>query len=128
VLRAEYVRNNYKLAPDRDPRITRVGRVLRKWSLDEFPQLVNVIRGEMSLVGPRPLVLEELGEYGNRAPTLLSLHPGMTGAWAISGRSDLGYPERCSFELGYVGNWSFGADMAILARTVPAVLLSRGAH
>jgi lipopolysaccharide/colanic/teichoic acid biosynthesis glycosyltransferase len=128
VLRAEYLRNNYKLPPERDPRVTRVGRAVRRWSLDELPQLVNVLRGEMSLVGPRPLVLEELGEYGSRAPTLLSLHPGMTGAWAIAGRSELGYPERCSFELGYVGNWSFGADMAILARTVPVVLLSRGAH
>ena len=127
-LHAEYVRNSYKLPEGRDPRITRVGRVVRRWSLDELPQLVNVLMGQMSLVGPRPLVIDELGEYGHRAPALLSLHPGMTGAWAIAGRSTVGYPERCLLELSYVHHWSIWSDLRILWRTVPLVLRARGAH
>ena len=127
-LHAEYVSNNYKLPEGRDPRITRVGRLVRRWSLDELPQLVNVLMGQMSLVGPRPLVVEELGEYGHRAPALLPLHPGMTGAWAIAGRSEVGYPERCLLELSYVRHWSIWADLRILWHTVPLVLRARGAH
>jgi lipopolysaccharide/colanic/teichoic acid biosynthesis glycosyltransferase len=127
-LYAEYVRNNYKLPEGQDPRITRVGRIVRRWSLDELPQLVNVVMGQMSLVGPRPLVIDELGEYGHRAPALLSLHPGMTGAWAIAGRSTVGYPERCLLELSYVRHWSIWADLRILCLTVPLVLRARGAH
>lgn len=108
--------------------LTRVGRRLRAAHLDELPQLVNVLMGQMSLVGPRPLVIDELGEYGQRAPALLSLHPGMTGAWAIAGRSAVGYPERCLLELSYVHHWSIWADLRILWRTVPLVLRARGAH
>jgi len=127
-LYAEYVGNNYKLAEDRDPRLTRVGRFLRKTSLDELPQLINVFIGEMSLVGPRPIVPEELSQYGPGAPAFLSLKPGITGAWQVNGRSDVGYPDRVDIELEYVRKWSLGRDLWILLRTFPAVLNRRGAH
>jgi exopolysaccharide biosynthesis polyprenyl glycosylphosphotransferase len=127
-LHAEYVNNNYKLSEHRDPRLTRVGRLLRKTSLDELPQLINVFRGEMSLVGPRPIVPEELGQYGPGAAAFLSLKPGMTGAWGINGRSEVGYPNRADMELEYVRNWSLGRDLWILLMTAPAVLKRRGAH
>ena len=90
-----YVRNHYKIPEDQDPRTTRLGRLLRRTSLDEVPQLWNVLVGEMSLVGPRPVVEEELAIYGESADLLLSVRPGITGAWAVSGRHDVGYPERC---------------------------------
>jgi exopolysaccharide production protein ExoY len=128
VLFSEYVKHNYKLPEHQDPRITRVGRVLRKTSLDELPQLWNVLRGDMSLIGPRPVVPDELNEYGGKCRVLLSVKPGMTGAWAITGRSSVGYPQRADIELGYVRRWRLGADLSILWRTVPAVLTRRGAH
>lgn len=135
VLRADpelylrYVSNHFKLPEHEDPRLTRVGRWLRKTSLDELPQLVNVIRGEMSLVGPRPIVPAELDHYGlGNAPVLLALRPGMTGAWAVHGRSEVGYPDRATMELEYIRRWSVLNDLAILVRTVPAVLGARGAH
>jgi exopolysaccharide production protein ExoY len=128
VLHTEYVRNNFKLPEGRDPRITRLGRILRRTSLDELPQLWNVVRGDMSLVGPRPVVPDELGQYGDKSRVLLSLKPGMAGAWAVSGRSRVGYPERSKIELGYVRGWRFGLDFSILWRTLPAVLARRGAH
>lgn len=127
-LYAEYLRKNFKLPEDRDPRITRVGRFLRKTSLDEFPQLWNVVRGEMSLVGPRPIVPAELGQYGERAALFLSVKPGISGAWAVNGRSLVGYPDRADMELAYVRGWRVGLDFSILARTVPAVFARRGAH
>jgi len=127
-LYAEYVANNFKLPEDRDPRLTAIGRVLRKTSLDELPQLMNVLKGEMSLVGPRPIVPEELGLYGHGAPVFLSLKPGMTGAWQVNGRSHVGYPDRADMELEYVRNWSLARDLWILFRTVPAVLRRQGAH
>jgi exopolysaccharide production protein ExoY len=127
-LYAKYLRNNFKLPEGEDPRITRVGRFLRKSSLDELPQLWNVIRGEMSLVGPRPVVPDELNEYGEGAPMLLSLKPGLAGAWAVNGRSHVGYPDRADIELAYVRDWQFQLDLRILARAVPAVFLCRGSH
>jgi exopolysaccharide biosynthesis polyprenyl glycosylphosphotransferase len=127
-LYAEYVHNNYKLPERDDARLTRVGRLLRKTSLDELPQLVNVLRGEMSLVGPRPIVPEELGQYGPAAAVFLSLRPGVTGAWGVNGRSRVGYPDRADIELEYVRNWSLARDLWILLRTVPAILTRRGAH
>jgi exopolysaccharide biosynthesis polyprenyl glycosylphosphotransferase len=127
-LYATYVANGYKLPEEEDTRLTRVGRFLRKTSLDEIPQLINVFRGEMSLVGPRPIVPEELERYGHGAAVLLSLKPGMTGAWAVNGRSHVGYPDRADMELDYVRNWSLAFDLWILLRTVPAVLVRRGAH
>jgi lipopolysaccharide/colanic/teichoic acid biosynthesis glycosyltransferase len=123
----EYVENNFKLSDDRDPRLTRVGRWLRRTSLDELPQLLNVFVGDMSLVGPRPIVPEELERYGHGAAVFLSLKPGMTGAWQVNGRSTIGYPARADIELEYVRNWSLGRDLWILLTTIPAVLRMRGA-
>ena len=127
-LYAEYIANNFKLPDGRDPRLTSVGRFLRKTSLDELPQLINVLRGDMSLVGPRPIVPQELDQYGHGAPVFLSLKPGVTGAWQINGRSNVGYPLRADIELEYVRNWSLGRDLWILLKTMPAVLAHRGAH
>jgi undecaprenyl-phosphate galactose phosphotransferase len=105
-----------------DPRITRVGAFLRRTSLDELPQLWNVLRGEMSLVGPRPVVAPEIERYGARAEFYRSVRPGLTGLWQVSGRSDLSYPERVALDAWYVKNWRFWYDIAILAKTVRAVL------
>lgn len=124
----KYVANNYKLDPSEDPRITPVGRFLRKTSLDELPQLVNVLRGEMSLVGPRPIVREELLEYGERSLDLLSVKPGITGYWQINGRSSVGYPERMHLELHYVYNQTISLDLWILLKTFWIVILRRGAY
>jgi exopolysaccharide production protein ExoY len=93
-----------------DPRITRIGRVLREYSLDELPQLINVIRGEMSLVGPRPVVSSELARYGQRAAHYLSARPGITGLWQVSGRSDTSYERRVDLDTRYVREWSFAND------------------
>ena len=123
-----FIENGCKLPEREDPRITGPGRFLRRTSLDELPQLVNVLRGEMSLVGPRPLVGPELDYYADRAVALLSVKPGMTGLWQVSGRSRVGYPERADMDMNYVRNWSLLRDMWILAMTVPAVLLQRGAQ
>ena len=128
LLKRKYVKNNYKLPEEEDPRLTRVGRFLRKTSLDELPQLFNVLKGDMSLVGPRPIVPQELEEYGAAAPVFLSLKPGITGAWQVDGRSTVGYPDRADIEVEYVRAWSLGRDLLILLRTVPAVLARRGAH
>jgi exopolysaccharide biosynthesis polyprenyl glycosylphosphotransferase len=111
----------------RDPRMTRIGRFLRLYSLDELPQLFNVVRGEMSLVGPRPIVPLEATHYGERLTTLLSVRPGITGPWAVQGRSRVGYPERADMELTYATNWTFVNDARILARTPWAVVTQRGA-
>jgi lipopolysaccharide/colanic/teichoic acid biosynthesis glycosyltransferase len=134
ILRAEpelyacFIRNGCKLPEREDPRITRPGRFLRRTSLDELPQLINVLRGDMSLVGPRPLVGPELDHYADRAIALLSVKPGMTGLWQVSGRSRVGYPERADIDMDYVRSWSLLRDLWILAMTVPAVLLQRGAQ
>jgi exopolysaccharide production protein ExoY len=128
VLHAEYVRNNYKLPEGQDPRITRVGCLLRKTSLDELPQFWNVLRGDMSLIGPRPVVPDELNEYGEKRRVLLSVKPGISGAWAVSGRSRVAYPARASIEVRYVQRWGLWQDVSILWRTLPAVITRRGAH
>jgi exopolysaccharide production protein ExoY len=124
----QYLANDFKLPGSEDMRVTRIGRLLRKTSLDELPQLWNVVRGSMSLVGPRPIVPEEIRHYDSEEPLLLSLKPGLTGAWQVSGRSSLAYPHRAILEIDYVLNWSFGRDVAILMQTIPAVLWQRGAH
>ncbi|NTJ41829.1 sugar transferase [Agrobacterium larrymoorei] len=111
-----------------DPRVTAIGTVLRKLSLDELPQLINIIRGEMSVVGPRPVVDEELNYYENAARYYLSTRPGLTGLWQISGRNDVSYKARVDFDTQYVQNWSMMQDMAIIVRTVPAVCMSRGSY
>jgi lipopolysaccharide/colanic/teichoic acid biosynthesis glycosyltransferase len=123
-----YVANDYKLPDGEDPRVTHLGAFLRKSSLDELPQLFNVLRGEMSLVGPRPIVEDELDWYGDRAPELLTAIPGLTGRWQVQGRSKLGYPDRVGVELAYVHEWSLRTDLAYLVKTVPAVLSRRGAY
>ena len=127
-LYALYLQNDCKLPPDIDTRITPIGRFLRKTSLDELPQLWNVFRGDMSLVGPRPLVPEEMSFYGEEEPLLLSLRPGVTGLWQVVGRSSVKYPARAQLELEYVQTWSLAKDLRILLMTIPAVLAQRGAH
>ena len=118
----EYRRHHFKIPEDRDPRTTRIGRWLRRTSLDELPQLWNVLVGDMSLVGPRPIVAEELALYHASRTLLLSMRPGITGAWAVSGRNCIGYPERCEVELRYVREWSSWTDARILVATVSTVL------
>lgn len=111
-----------------DPRVTPLGAVLRKTSLDELPQLINVLRGEMSLVGPRPIVTAELERYGTAFETCFSVTPGVTGLWQVSGRSNCTYAERVALDLDYATRWSFARDVAIMLRTVPAVLAQRGSR
>ena len=111
-----------------DPRVTNVGIVLRKLSLDELPQLVNILRGEMSLVGPRPVVKDEIELYGSAATYYFKSRPGLTGIWQISGRNDVDYDERVAFDKHYVENWSFQKDIIILLKTILAVCASRGSY
>ena len=122
LLREAYERNDYKLPDDQDPRVTPVGRVLRRLSLDEVPQLWNVLVGDMSLVGPRPVVAQELEHYAGTSDVLLSVRPGLTGAWAVSGRHHVAYPRRAELELAYIRRWSLVEDVRILLRTPSAVL------
>lgn len=116
---------SYKLKDD--PRITRVGKILRKTSLDELPQLINIIKGEMSIIGPRPVVEEELSWYGNDVDLVLSVKPGLTGWWAVNGRSEVPYPKRCDLELYYVKNASLALDVRILLGTLKVIFSQRGA-
>lgn len=111
-----------------DPRVTRVGAFLRRYSLDELPQLINVVRGEMALVGPRPCLPSELAKYDDDPLRRLVVRPGLTGLWQVSGRSDLSWEESVRLDLDYVDNWSLGRDLAIVARTVRAVLGHSGAY
>ncbi|WP_330332725.1 sugar transferase [Streptomyces sp. NBC_00536] len=112
----------------RDPRVTRIGRVLRRTSLDELPQLLNVLTGDMSLVGPRPPLPEEVARYDEVELRRLTVRPGMTGLWQISGRSDLSWDETIQLDLQYVDNWSFTSDVDVVARTFRAVVDGRGAY
>jgi exopolysaccharide production protein ExoY len=123
--RVEWERN-LKLV--KDPRVTRVGRFLRESSLDELPQLINVLRGEMSLVGPRPIVPLEISHYGDGLTSYVSARPGLTGVWQISGRSDCGYDKRVELDANYVSDWRFSTDLAILVRTVTAVIERKGSY
>ena len=111
-----------------DPRVTALGRFLRSTSLDELPQLINVIRGDMSLVGPRPIVQAEVPRYADRIQAYLSTRPGITGLWQVSGRSDVDYARRVEFDVNYVRNWSLGGDLAILGRTVWVVFTRAGSY
>lgn len=124
-LQAELARN-YKLKCD--PRVTRVGALLRKFSLDELPQLFNILKQEMSLVGPRIITPDELGKYGSWGGALMTAMPGLTGLWQVSGRSDTSYDERVNLDMTYVHNWSLWMDIKIILRTVPAVLRGDGAY
>lgn len=111
-----------------DPRVTAVGRVLRRFSLDELPQLFNVITGSMSLVGPRPPLAEEVAQYRDDARRRLLVKPGLTGLWQISGRSDLSWDESVRLDLRYVENWSLALDMVVLWKTARAVVGAHGAY
>jgi lipopolysaccharide/colanic/teichoic acid biosynthesis glycosyltransferase len=111
-----------------DPRITRVGKVLRRTSLDELPQLVNVVRGQMSLVGPRPALPGEVATYDAFTRRRLAVKPGITGLWQVSGRSDLTWEESIRLDLHYVDNWRLVDDLVIAAKTVNAVTQARGAY
>lgn len=111
-----------------DPRVTRVGKFLRRYSLDELPQLLNVINGDMSLIGPRPQVLWEAASYDDLAKKRLNVLPGLTGLWQVSGRADLTYEEMIRLDIYYLENWSLGLDLRILLKTIPVVLLAKGAY
>ena len=111
-----------------DPRITRIGRFLRRTSLDELPQLINVLRGEMSLIGPRPIVSEEVPKYGDYFRYYKSVCPGLSGLWQVSGRNDVEYEQRVMLDTFYVRNWSLWMDFMILLRTLPAVWKKEGAY
>jgi exopolysaccharide production protein ExoY len=124
----KYLNNNFKLEQEEDPRITSFGRFIRKTSLDELPQFINVLKGDMSLVGPRPVVLEELNEYKNKKAEFLSVKPGVTGYWQVCGRSGVGYPERVDIELYYVYNKSLLLDIKIIFKTVIQVAARKGAY
>jgi exopolysaccharide biosynthesis polyprenyl glycosylphosphotransferase len=111
-----------------DPRITKLGEFLRRYSIDELPQLLNVLRGEMSIVGPRMLTVAELDKFGQWQHSLLTVKPGLTGLWQVSGRSDLTYEDRVRLDLHYIRNHTIWLDLQILVQTVPAVLHGRGAY
>jgi exopolysaccharide biosynthesis polyprenyl glycosylphosphotransferase len=124
-LKMELTRN-HKLK--KDPRITRVGAFLRKYSMDELPQLFNVLKRDMSLVGPRMISPEEVSMYKQFDMNLLTVLPGITGLWQVSGRSDISYDERVRLDMYYVRNWSIWLDFQLLYQTIPAVLKGRGAY
>ena len=111
-----------------DPRVTKFGKFLRKTSLDELPQLINILLGQMSLVGPRPVTEPELVKYGEYKDYVLSVSPGLTGMWQVSGRSDTGYEERITYDTYYIQNWSIWLDIWILIKTVWVVLIGKGAY
>jgi lipopolysaccharide/colanic/teichoic acid biosynthesis glycosyltransferase len=111
-----------------DPRVTRVGGILRRTSLDELPQLWNVLRGEMSLAGPRPIVEGEIGKYGAAFAFYCRAVPGITGLWQVSGRNELSYSQRVALDMRYIRDWSLSLDLTILCKTVGAVVSGRGAY
>jgi lipopolysaccharide/colanic/teichoic acid biosynthesis glycosyltransferase len=127
-LRRTYLSNHFKVPAAVDPRLTGIGRFLRRTSLDELPQLLNVVRGEMSLVGPRPVVPAELTLYGDAAVLYQRVRPGLSGYWQVHGRSAVTGADRIALDEYYLRNWSIWLDLRILARTVPAVLGARGAE
>jgi lipopolysaccharide/colanic/teichoic acid biosynthesis glycosyltransferase len=117
---------NFKLQSD--PRITRVGSWLRKYSLDELPQLMNVLQGQMSLVGPRMITAQELEKYGDYQSVLMSVQPGLTGYWQTRGRQDVSYEERVQMDMHYIRHWTLGLDLDILLRTPWTVIKGKGAY
>ena len=127
LLKKEFEKN-YKIK--NDPRITTIGKLLRKTSLDELPQFINVLRGEMSIIGPRPIVKEEKDKYGKYFKKVLLIKPGITGLWQVSGRNNLTYKRRVMLDLNYVENYNLLMDLRILLRTFGVILfpLDRGAY
>lgn len=126
-LYAKFVENGYKLPTEEDPRITKFGAFIRKTSLDELPQFINILIGNMSIIGPRPVVERELVEYGDRVDEFLSVKPGAMGLWQASGRSDIQYPERADLEISYVEHANLWFDFKILFMTVLAIFKGDGA-
>jgi lipopolysaccharide/colanic/teichoic acid biosynthesis glycosyltransferase len=128
----ELSEQNQKSGPifklDNDPRVTRVGRVIRKLSIDELPQLLNVLRGDMSMVGPRPPLPREVDEYRPTDRQRLTVTPGLTCIWQVSGRSELDFDEWMAMDLEYIDSWSLVLDLRLMLRTVPAILIARGAY
>lgn len=124
----KYIENSYKLLPEEDPRMTGLGRFIRKHSIDEIPQFINILKGDMSFIGPRPVIEEELLQYGERVSKFLSVKPGATGWWQVSGRSEIGYPERCDMELYYVDNFSFKLDMKIFFLELKRIITKDAAY
>jgi len=118
--------NNHKL--HNDPRITSIGRILRRTSIDEFPQIINILKGDMSLVGPRPIVDEEVEKYGEDYNRISSIKPGLTGMWQVSGRSDINYNDRVAYDTYYLQSWSVWLDLWIIFKTFAAVIQGRGAY
>ncbi|MDF7626478.1 sugar transferase [Lactobacillaceae bacterium L1_55_11] len=123
----KFIKNGYKLPTKEDPRITKYGVFLRRTSLDEIPQFWNVLKGEMSIIGPRPVVKEELKEYGDHVDEFLSVTPGVFGLWQAEGRSNIGYPERAQIELDYVRRASLPFDFYVLFRNIGMVFSQDGA-
>ncbi|MGO4436731.1 sugar transferase [Rhizobium sp. RAF56] len=119
---------NSKQKLSNDPRITAIGGSLRRSSIDELPQLINVLKGDMSLVGPRPVTTEEMARYGRDASYYLSARPGLTGAWQVSGRNDVPYAQRVLMDAEYCRTWSLFGDISIMLRTVPALFAQRGSY
>lgn len=111
-----------------DPRLTRAGRFLRKTSLDELPQIFNILAGSMALVGPRPIVASEMVKYGRYLEEYCGVKPGLTGLWQTSGRNDTTYSQRVAYDHYYINNWSLGLDLWILAKTIPVAISGRGAY
>ncbi len=126
-LHRRFIESDHKLALDEDPRIAPMGRLLRRSSIDELPQLINVLLGQMSLVGPRPVEPDQLPDYGRWAGAYLAMKPGLTGRWQTAGRSDIHFPERAIIDADYLESWSLGQDAKILLKTIPCVLRRSGA-
>ena len=124
----KYVKNDYKIPANEDPRLVKLGSFLRKTSIDEIPQFFNVLKGDMSIVGPRPIVPEEIERYKGFEKLFLSVKPGITGLWQITGRSDIEYPQRKYLDLLYIENKSIIFDIKIFFKTIKIVLFRRGAH
>ena len=124
--RAREWRDNHKLK--RDPRLTRAGFFLRKTSLDELPQMINVLLGQMSFVGPRPIVAGEVAKYGRRFAEYCSVRPGITGLWQVTGRNNTTYRRRVACDSHYIRRWSAALDLKILLRTIPAAISGNGAY
>jgi lipopolysaccharide/colanic/teichoic acid biosynthesis glycosyltransferase len=129
-LYAKFVKNGYKLATEEDPRITKLGSFVRKTSLDELPQFLNILIGDMTVIGPRPIVENELKEYQtvDRIEKFLSVRPGAMGLWQGSGRSEIQYPERADIELAYVDNANMWFDFVVLFKNFIAIFTARGAE